>query len=493
MAFASRAAEFLAKREALYHALRVLRVVFTILVLGSLPPASFAEQKPNVLFIAVDDLNDWVGCLGGHPQARTPHIDALAKQGVLFQQAHCAAPLCSPSRTAVMTGLRPSTTGIYGNLTWFRDLAPYRDWVTLPQYFRKNGYVVWGGGKLYHKPHGKFSDPASWDEQYSTRVGTPRPPADRRYLHGLKESFSNEILARLIDWSRLDQPIQDTADWKTADGAARFLRQDHRKPFFLGCGIYLPHLPWYLPREYFEMHPLDEIRLPLHRSDDFEDIPETGQRMAGQAGEIVRNSGKWKEAVQGCLAAGSFADACVGHVLQALEKSRYAANTIVVLWGDHGYDIGEKKFAKSALWEQSTRTPLIIHVPGRLGGNPEAVSCRRPVSLLDLYPTLLDLCGLPPNPKVEGRSIAPLVRKPDIDWPYPAVITHSPRWLGPNHAVRSERFHYIHYGRGGEELYDVSSDPNQWQNLASDPDYVTTKAGLRKWLPASNAPHFRSN
>ncbi|HCQ39898.1 MAG TPA: iduronate-2-sulfatase [Verrucomicrobiales bacterium] len=470
-----------------------MRVVLIVMAIGILSPVSWAGEKPNVLFIAVDDLNDWVGCLGGHPQARTPHIDALAKRGTLFEQAHCAAPLCSPSRTSVMMGLRPSTTGIYGNLNWFRDMPPYREWVTLPQYFRANGYAAWGGGKLFHQPHGKFSDPASWDRQYSTRMGTPHPPADLRYRHGLKEKFSNAILARLIDWAPIDQSIQETADWKTAEGAADFLKQAHQKPFFLGCGIYLPHLPWYLPREYFEMHPLEAIRLPSYRSDDFDDIPEAGRRMAAKAGAIIRDGGKWKEAVQGCLAAGSFADACVGHVLKALEKSRYAESTIVVLWGDHGYDVGEKKFAKSALWEQNTRTPLIIHLPETLGGNPEAGSCSRPVSLLDLYPTLVDLCGLPPNPRIEGRTIAPLVRDPKAEWPYPAVITHSPHWHGPNHAVRSELFHYIHYGRGGEELYDVSKDPNQWRNLASDPEYRQIKAGLSKWLPESNAPHFRAN
>ena len=469
-----------------------MRILRALLLQGLLVSSAAAGQSPNVLFLAVDDLNDWVGCLGGHPQAKTPNIDELAKRGVLFEQAHCAAPLCSPSRTAVMTGLRPSTTGIYGNLNWFRDLPPYRAWVTLPQYFRKHGYLAWGGGKIYHQPRGKFSDPASWDWQYTTRMGTPHPPVNNRYRHGLRDKFSNAVLARLIDWSPIDVPLEETADWKTADGAARFLSGDHEKPFFLGCGIYLPHLPWYLPREYFEMHPLETTSVPRHRSDDLGDIPEAGQRMVGKAGAIIRDSGKWKEAVRGCLAAGSFADACVGHVLRALEQSRYADNTIVVLWGDHGYDVCEKKFAKSALWEQNTRTPLIIHVPKSLGGKGKARSCRRPVSLLDLYPTLLDLCGLPPNPKIEGRSIASLVREPEAEWPFPAVITHSPHWHGPNHAVRSERFHYIHYGRGGEELYDVSRDPHQWRNLASDPLHAVTKAELRKWLPARNAPHFRA-
>ena len=446
-----------------------------------------------MLLIAVDDLNDWVGCLGGHPQAKTPHIDALAKHGVLFEQAYCAAPLCSPSRPAIMMGLRPSTTGIYGNLNWFRDMPQYKDWVTLPQYFRKHGYLAWGGGKLYHKAHGKFSDAAAWDHIYSTRTGATFPPKSERYKHGLRSKFeSNPILAFLIDWGPTDHPIEVNPDWKTADGAAQFLQRDHDQPFFLGCGIYLPHLPWYAPQKFFDLHPLEDVVLPPHKPDDFVDVPAAGKRMGERHIKHIRESGKWKEAVQGCLAADSFADACVGHILDDLKKSPHKDNTIVVLWGDHGYDIGEKKIGKMALWEQTTRTPLIIHLPEKLGGNSQAKTCARPVSLLDLYPTLLDLCGLPENPKNEGRSIAPLVRNPKAKWSYPAVITHSPHWLGPNHAVRSERFHYIHYGKGGEELYEVAKDPHQWRNLANDPAHATTKAQLKQWLPKKNAPHFRA-
>ena len=184
----------------------------------------------------------------------------------------------------------------------------------------------------------------------------------------------------------------------------------------------------------------------------------------------------------------------MGHVLDALEKSRYRDNTIVVLWGDHGYDVGEKKIAKSALWEQTTRTPLIIYAPGKLpSGSPaHGKICKSPVSLLDLYPTLLELCGLPENAKLEGRSLAPLVNDPNADWPYPAIITHSPHWYGPCHAVRSRDFHYIHYSDGGEELYDARKDPNQWRNLAESPAHNDVKIELRKWLLKTNAPHFRS-
>lgn len=475
-----------------------LLVLFAVQAMGAPPSADFktgGARRPNVLFLAVDDLNDWAGCLGGHPQAKTPNIDRLASRGVLFEQAHCAAPLCSPSRTAIMTGLRPSTTGIYGNLNWFRDLPPYRDWVTLPQYFRQHGYTAWGGGKLYHQAHGKFSDAGAWDHVYSTRTGVLPPPKSERYKHGLRPRFeSNPILARLIDWGPTDHPLEANPDWKTADGAARFLQRDHDKPFFLGCGIYLPHLPWYAPRKFFEMHPLEDIQLPPYKPDDFNDIPAIGRRMGERHMRHIREGGKWKEAVQACLASDSFADACVGHVLDALEKSSHRDNTIIVLWGDHGYDVGEKKIAKSALWEQTTRTPLIIHVPEKLrddSWNQAETVCKRPVSLLDMYPTLLELCGLPRNDKLEGRSIAPLVRNPEADWRFPAVITHSPHWHGANHAVRSERWHYIHYADGGEELYDAENDPNQWTNLANDPRHAAAKAELATWLPKKNAPHYR--
>ena len=458
--------------------------------------AANSGDRPNVLFIAVDDLNDWVGCLGGHPQAKTPNIDTLAKKGVLFEQAHCAAPLCSPSRTSTMTGLRPSTTGIYGNLNWFRDMPEYKNWVTLPQYFRRYGYVAWGGGKLYHQAHGKFSDATAWDYVYSTQTGAVPPPKEDRYKHGLRPKFeSNPILARLIDWGPTDAPMEANPDWKTADGAAQFLQRDHDKPFFLGCGIYLPHLPWYAPKKFFDMHPLENIELPAYKSDDFKDIPAIGRRMGEQHMKHIRESGKWKEAVQGCLAADSFADACVGHVLDALEKSRYRDNTIVVLWGDHGYDVGEKKIGKLALWEQTTRTPLIVYAPGNLPfGTPASGKiCKSPVSLVDLYPTLLELCGLPENKQLDGRSFAPLVDDPSADWPYPAVITNSPHWLGVNHAVRSKRHHYIRYSDGGEELYDVNADPLQRKNLADIPAYESAKAELKKWLPKKNAPHYRGN
>jgi arylsulfatase A-like enzyme len=434
-------------------------------------------SKPNVLFLAVDDLNDWVGVLGGHPQAKTPNIDRLARQGVLFEQAYCEAPLCNPSRTAIMTGLRSTTTGIHGNASsWFRDNPDFADWVTLPQYFRKHGYMAWTGGKVFHLPSGKFSDPISWDHQYSVVMGTPFPPDEKRFPHGLDGKFNNAYYDDWADWVPLDVPDEETNDWLTAQRAADFLQKDHDKPFFLACGIMRPHLRWYAPQKYFDMHPLEDIQLPPYLENDLDDLPPAGKRKAGTPFGIIKKHGEWKKAIQGYLAASSFADACIGVVLDSLEKSNYMENTVVVLWGDHGYHLGEKNhISKVAMWEEATHTPLIIRAPGISTHNTRS---KRTVSLLDIYPTLIELCGLPERDDLDGRSLAPLVKNPEENWPYPAVITQ-----GNDHAVRSERYHYIRYQDGGEELYDDSVDPNGWKNLATDPKYADTIKDLKKWLP----------
>ena len=291
--------------------------------------AGAKTARPNVLFIAVDDLNDWIGCLGGHPQAKTPNIDRLASRGMLFEQAYCSAPLCNPSRMATMTGLRSSTIDIWSNegrygqgdaISWFRDKPEFHDLVTIPQYFRQHGYTAVMGGKIFHKPSGKFSDPVSWNHQYSTKHGTPFPK-NGRLLHGLSDKMAQEYFQDWADWQPLDIPDRETADRKTAEGAAAFLLRDHDKPFFLACGIFRPHLRWYAPRKYFDMHPLEKIKLPATLENDLADVPPSGRRQSSggsQAFGVIREHGEWKKAVQGYLASCSFADACVGVVLYAL-------------------------------------------------------------------------------------------------------------------------------------------------------------------------------
>ena len=450
--------------------------------------ADTKTARPNVLFIAVDDLNDWIGCLGGHPQAKTPNIDRLASRGMLFEQAYCSAPLCNPSRMATMTGLRSSTIDIWSNegrygqadaISWFRDKPEFHDLVTIPQYFRQHGYTAVMGGKIFHKPSGKFSDPVSWNHQYSTKHGTPFPK-NGRLLHGLSDKMAQEYYQDWADWQPLDIPDKETADRKTAEGAAAFLLRDHDKPFFLACGIFRPHLRWYAPRKYFNMHPLEKIKLPATLENDLADVPPSGRRQSSggsQAFSVIREHGEWKKAVQGYLASCSFADACVGVVLDALEKSKYADNTIIVLSGDHGFHIGQKdRISKLTLWEQGSKTPLIISTPdlAATGGK----QCQQPVSLVDLYPTLVELCGLPARDRLDGRSVVPLLLNPKTKWPNPAVVS-----LRGDHAVRSTHWHYIRYSAGDEELYDATKDPNQWKNLANDTRYTDVKNELKKWLP----------
>lgn len=463
----------------------ILTFVCTLLLVC---PAIADSKPPNVLFIAVDDLNDWIGCLGGHPQAKTPNIDRLASRGVLFEQAYCSAPLCNPSRMATMTGLRASTIDIWNNegrygktegFSWFRDKPELKDWVTIPQYFRQHGYTAETGGKIFHQPHGKFSDPVSWNHQYSTKHGTPMPKGER-LLHGMSDQMAQEYYQDWADWQPLDIPDSETADWKTAESAAAFLQRGHDKPFFLGCGIFRPHLRWYAPQKYFDMHPLEDIELPATLENDLDDIPPIARRQASggaQAFGVIREHNEWKKAVQGYLASCSFADACVGVVLDALEASDHAKNTIVVLCGDHGFHLGEKdRISKLTLWEQGSKTPLIISTPdlAETGGK----RCSQPVSLVDLYPTLVELSGLPERDGLDGRSIAPLLRDPETEWAYPALIS-----LRNDHAVRSRDWHYIRYSDGSEELYDAARDPHQWNNLADDPRFADTKTHLKKWLP----------
>jgi arylsulfatase A-like enzyme len=426
--------------------------------------------RPNVLFLVVDDLNDWIGCLAGHPDARTPNLDRAAKRGVLFTNAHCPAPLCNPSRVSVLTGYRPSTSGIYLNNQSFRVMMPSA--VTLPQHFAAAGYDVSGAGKVFHTA---YPDPQSWQDYFpSLWDHMPRDPMpEGRPLSGIED-------AGMFDWGPLDVGDESMGDWKVADWTARQLRTRRDRPFFLAAGLYRPHLPWYLPRKYFEMFPPDEVTLPRVKKDDLADVPPLGQKMArsGNLHRKVLATDNWANAVSAYLASIAFADRCLGRILDALDESPAGRNTILVVWGDHGWHLGEKlHWRKFTLWEEATRCPLMICVPGVTspGG-----ACGRSVSLLDLYPTLVELCGLPRRPALEGTSLVPLLEAPKSDAPHPpAVTTYGPG----NHSVRTERWRYTRYRNGEEELYDHSSDEMEWSNLASDPDYTQVKRKLAAWLP----------
>lgn len=451
--------------------LLLLAFVAAVLLTGVAPSAQNATAKgrPNVLFIAVDDLNDWVGALNAYPGVKTPNLDRLAKRGVLFTRAYCAAPSCNPSRTALLTGVRPSTSGVYENDNPWRPVLPGA--VTLPQHFLANGYDVIGSGKIFHNA---YNDPKSW---HAFRGPGNSPTPAKKPANGLKRGH--------FDWAPLPSARdEDMGDYQVVSWALDRWNEKRDKPLFLAVGMTRPHLPWYVPQAYFDKYPLDKITLPTVKEGDLNDIPAEGKRLALRSGDhkAVTQSGQWKQAVQAYLASISFMDAQIGRLLNAVEKSPQGRNTIIVLWGDHGWNLGEKQhWRKFALWEDTTRVPLMMVVPGV---TRPGQTCARTVNLMDLYPTLVALCGLPTRPGLEAQNIAPLLQNPAGAWDHPSLTTY----LRGNHAVRSERWRYIRYHDGGEELYDHQTDPREWTNLAADPKYADVKKDLARYLPKKDAP-----
>ncbi len=431
---------------------------------------SSAAERMNVLFIAVDDLNDWISPLGGYEGCKTPNFERLAKRGMTFTKAYCAAPACNPSRASLMTGIRPWNSGVYLNPQPWRPATP--DAVTLPQHFSKHGYHSIGAGKIFH---GSFDEPASWDE-YQKKGGDPKPT--KQVLNDPHSRAGGVI------WGVLDVQDEEMNDYKTASHSINYLNQAHDKPFFLACGIYRPHMPWQVPRKYYDMYPLEEINTPYVPDGDLSDIPAAGVRVARPQGDhaTMLKTKNWKYAVQAYLASITFADAQVGRVLDALEASEHNDNTIVVLWGDHGWHLGEKEhWRKFALWEEATRVPFFMSVPGM---TQPGSRCAATIDLMSLYPTLCELCQLPITEQLDGVSIAPLLRDSKSVWKRPAITTHGRN----NHAIRSDQFRYIQYADGSEELYDHSSDPGEFTNLASDPVMQAAISELKEWLPKHNAP-----
>jgi arylsulfatase A-like enzyme len=456
-----------------------ISIIFSTLILSQ--AALFAAPPKNVLLIGIDDLNDWVGCLGGHPQVQTPHIDRLAADGTLFSNAHCQAPVCNPSRTSLVTGLRPTTTGVYGLAPWFRSVEELRDLVSLPQAFKKSGYQTALAGKIYHTFPPKKDRAAEFD-----RYG---PPCNFGPLP--KEKFIKELPHRLVDWGIYPEKDAQQNDFEIASWAVDFLRKTKvsDKPFFLGVGFGRPHVPCFASQKWFDMYPEETLVMPPMLAGDRDDIPDfawyLNWRLPEPRLKWVKEMGEWKNLVRSYLASVSFVDSQVGRVLEALENSPHADDTIVVLFSDHGWHLGEKDITgKNTLWERSTRVPLIIS-----GSNlPTNQNSKQPVELLDIYPTLLDLCGLKPVEGLEGLSLRPQLEDPNTSR-RPAITTHN----AGNHSVRSERWRYIRYGDGSEELYDLKNDPNEWHNLVSGIEYSEIKSRLSKYLPKEDAKHVKGS
>ena len=463
------------------------RPILVLLLLTLAAAATGLAAPPNILFIVVDDLNDWISPLGGHPQSATPNLDALAGQSVLFTRAYAAAPLCIPSRRALLSGQA--------------QYNPYREGlqqaVTIPEAFSAGGWWSAGAGKIFHaQQHG-----SKWDE--FKRVST--------YVRKKSKAKGTAVPnVGNLKWGPAAIPRERMPDFKAASWVEeKLLDTNLEEPFFLGLGIYRPHLPWIVPEEYFQRFGrTDFIQLPEVFDQDVSDVPDAGRNLDGEPDrrkhhrrieEAEKDEGAWKAGVQAYLASVNFADDLVGVALDALKEGKRDKNTVIVLLSDHGFHLGEKEhWRKRTLWEEATRVPLMIRVPPGTPGLPEGTSaggavCGRPVSLLDIYPTLLELAGLEPTVPLDGTSIVPLLRDPGRSWK-PAIMSHMPG----NYSVRSEDFRYTVYWEGSEELYDHSSDPSEWHNLANDANYAAVKKRMRdlvpvalgnpQWLPATGDP-----
>lgn len=445
--------------------------------------SSEAGTPPNVLFICIDDLNDWVGSLGGHPQAQTPFMDQLAERGVNFTNAHCQAPICMPSRTSLFTGTYPHRNGVYVIEQEMRDGDILKDAVTLPRYFKDNGYRILRAGKIYHRrEHGEADE---WDEEGERPGwGWMGRMVEPDGVSGLPEPS-------IFDFGPLPIEVGEMNDSKVTDWAVNRLENlDGEEPFFLAVGLITPHLPLFTPPEFYERYPLDEVRLPETLPGDLDDLTPLGRKFTRyfdstpMSHHNITRHGLWHKAVASYLATATFIDHCVGRLIEALDASEHSENTIVVLWSDHGFHLGEKMhWEKRSLWEESTRVPLIFSVPGE--GMEKGAVCTRPVGLIDLYPTLIELCDLPDRDGLQGRSLVPLLENSDLVWDFPALTTHHPG----HHAVRSEHWRYIRYANGEEELYDHREDPHEFHNLAGSPEFAGVIERLARHVPTESVPY----
>ena len=442
-----------------------------------------AADQPNVLMICVDDLNDWVGFLGGHPQTKTPNMDALAAKGINFTNAHCTAPGCSPSRNALLLGVEPYRSGLYPfyNLNHV-DSESLSRFTPLPLLFRENGYQTVGLSKVWHIPDNKYLQDEQWDEyrMYGTGKKDKSLIKEKGYH---PEPFNKRTIA-----CPASNPLTDFGDYNAAVHAVHFLGREQQKPFFLAVGFILPHTSFIMPEANWDRF-LDPISEPPIKANDLADIPQVGQSNAQIYVEIpVRRDKAWEDIRRGYLAAVNFTDDNVGRVLDALEKSPYASNTIIILWSDHGFHLGEKRsFSKFSLWEEATRTPFIIFDPRNDLGNGKA--CSEPIGLINVYRTLCELTGISAPDYVDGMSIAPWLKNPELPKEQPALIT----WGRGNYSLRLKDWRYNRYFDGSEELYYHRKDPYEWTNLANDPDYAPMMQNLaQKWLPKQEAPQVTS-
>ncbi len=441
-------------------------------------------RKPNILFIAIDDQNDWIGHLGGHPMAKTPHIDKLSARGTTFLNAHCNSPLCNPSRTSLMLGLRPTTTGVYGLSPWFRTVPELKDRVSLPQHFANQGYLTAATGKIYHLGTGGGRNSRNNSEfQVTAPIGGVGTTPPKKLIP--PTPMGNHPL---MDWGvwPLDNDDTGKGDYKVASWTIDQIKNAPKdRPFFISAGFFLPHVPCYATQKWFDLYPDDDSVLPKILENDREDTPRFSWYLHWKLPEPrltwIKENNQWRNLVRSYLACTSFVDSQVGRLLAALDEAGVADNTIIVLWGDHGWHLGEKGITgKNTLWDRGTKVPLIFAGPGVKGGQ----RCLQPAELLDIYPTLVDLAGITPRTDLEGISLTPQLKDATTKRGRPAITSHNQG----NHGIRSERWRYIRYADGSEELYDMVNDPNEWTNLAAIPEHAAVIADHIKWLPKTDVP-----
>jgi arylsulfatase A-like enzyme len=450
---------------------------------------SSAAERPNVLFLAVDDMNDWIGSHQTTPRAITPNLDRLAARGVNFMNAHTAGVFCAPSRAAIFSGQHASTTGCYMSANYFVGQPKIE---ALQMSFSKAGYTTLGAGKLFHHPGGAI-DQRGWSEFFvrkqSQRLNgwpldswseeMPLPEEIPASIFNQGQEVSGGLF---LDWAPIPNEKEEAmADTIRINWAVEQLQQKHDRPFFLGVGIYAPHFPNYCPQKYFDLYDPDQIELPPMKSDDLDDLPAKMKKLRTSRVKIhqrLEDLDAVDDAIHGYLACISYADAMMGRVLDALEASPHADNTLVVLWSDHGYHHGEKSnWGKHTLWERTSNVPFIWAGPGVAKGAKTDAT----VSLIDMYPTFVEMCDLPqPHQKLEGKSLAATLAKPasakdrNVYLPYMAP---------GEYAIINRDWRYIRYGDNGEELYDLKSDPNEWTNLASNGKYAARKKQLQQSAP----------
>ncbi|MEL7119254.1 MAG: sulfatase [Bacteroidota bacterium] len=475
------------------------------------------DKQPNVLFISVDDLNDWIAPLGGHPQAITPNLDKLSKQGILFTNAHASQAVCTASRNSLLSGIHPSSSGWYAST---KDYAKNYDTVManhmmLPEYFKANGYNTFATGKVFHNGISDYKDktesfwtessPSFWSNMEEHVKASGRGYRGWKFypftkdggqlvqLYG-EDTIVNHYKSVNRFYSLCGGPLDEDDipkggmyDEQIADWAVNKINELDEDPFFLAVGFLRPHVPYTAPRKYFDRYDINDIEIPDLPNDEMNDIPMMGKSIAygstpnGGWYDVNRKKEILPELVHAYLACVTFVDDQIGKVLDALESSPHADNTIIVLWSDHGQHLGEKRhFRKQALWEESTKVPLLFSVPTQKNKGKRSSQV---VSLLDIYPTLLELCNLPPVEPLQGKSLVPLINDPTTTWERPVLST----WYYKNHSVRSNKWRYIQYRDGGEELYNHQTDPGEHRNLAGDPQYADVIAEHKKWLPVYDA------